>query len=100
MGNTYSLNTQALRDAATEAGHVHDDGKLNISAISKRSGVDRGVLSRVVRDENGPDLNTVVELATAYDRTIESLIVRRNTPRPARRRTKHTPASANVERAA
>jgi len=101
MANTYSLNTEALHAAAAKAGHVHDDGRLNIYAISRHSGVDRGVLSRVVRDENGPDLNTVVELAAAYDRTIEGLIVRRSTPRPSRRRPKHTTAIAgDVERAA
>lgn len=86
MPAEYSLNTATLRTAATGAKHVHDDGALNIYAISKHSGIDRGVLSRVVRDENGPDIGTVVELADAYGLQIEDLILRRQTPRPKKRR--------------
>lgn len=86
MPAEYSLNTATLLSAAVDAKHVHDDGALNIYAISKHSGIDRGVLSRVFRDENGPDLGTVVELADAYGLQIEDLIMRRRTPRPKKRR--------------
>ncbi|MFE2407013.1 helix-turn-helix domain-containing protein [Kitasatospora sp. NPDC059408] len=91
MPPTFSLNTEKLHAAAAKADHVHDSGEMNLYAISKHAGLDRASLSRVVRDENGPDLGTVVELAAAYGLRIEDLIVRRRTPRPRRHRAKrHT----------
>lgn len=100
MRPTYSLNTETLRAAAANAGHIHDDGELNLYAISQRTGIHRVSLSRVVRDENGPDLGTVVELADAFGLRIEDLIVRRSTPRPRRPRTKKTAPAVSEERAA
>lgn len=103
MRPTYSLNTRTLHAAATDAGHIHDDGEMNLYAISKHTGLDRASLSRVVRDENGPDLATVVSLADAYGTRIEDLIVRRHSPRPVRRRTTRNRSAAQIrieERAA
>jgi transcriptional regulator with XRE-family HTH domain len=97
MRPTYSLNTDTLRAAAADAGHVHADGELNLYAISKHAGIDRGSLSRVVRDENGPDLGTLVELATYCGKPIEALIVRRHTPRIRRPRLNKPATATPVE---
>lgn len=99
MASNYDIDADALTEAATAAGHVHRNGNLNINAIAIHAGIDRSVLSRVARGENGPDLHTVVALASAYNRSVEGLIVRRRTPRaPRDRRTER--ASAPMERAA
>lgn len=99
MANTYDIDTDVLAEAATEAGHTHRNGRLNINAIALHCGIDRSVLSRVARGENGPDLHTAVALANAYGRQVEDLIVRRNAPRaPKRRRNTSTPVP--LERAA
>jgi hypothetical protein len=97
MRPAYDLNTETLRAAAADAGHVHADGELNLYAISKHAGIDRGSLSRVVRGENGPDLGTVVELATYCGKPIEALIVRRRTPRTRRPRVQKPATAAPVE---
>jgi hypothetical protein len=97
MRPAYDLNTETLLAAATDAGHIHADGKLNLYAISKHTGIDRGSLSRVVRGEDGPDLGTVVELAAYCNGPIESLIVRRHTPRTRRPRIKKPATAAPVE---
>ena len=67
----YSLKTKTLMDAAAKL------GDLTLYRIHKRTGIDLTVLSRVTRDENGPQLDTVVRLAQAYDLTVEDLIAAR-----------------------
>ena len=64
----YNLKTQTLLDAAAEA------GDQSLYRISKRTGIDLTVLSRVTRHQNGPQLDTVVRLAQAYGLTVEALI--------------------------
>lgn len=71
---SYTLNLDILRAAATLAGDIRRDGRLHLSRMSRRSGVDAGVLSRVTRRENGPSLATLGQLASAYDLTVDRLI--------------------------
>lgn len=70
---SYALNLDVLREAATKAGDVRKDGKLHLSRIARRSGVDPGVLSRITRGENGPSLRTLDLLAQAYTLTVDKL---------------------------
>lgn len=74
MAAKYKLNLANLSAAATLAGDIKRDGKLHLSRIARRSGVDAGVLSRITRDENGPSLATLGQLANAYDLTVDKLI--------------------------
>lgn len=74
MAATYTLNLDILQAAATLAGDVRRDGRLHLSRISRRSGVDTGVLSRVTRRENKPSLATLGQLAAAYELTVDKLI--------------------------
>jgi transcriptional regulator with XRE-family HTH domain len=70
----YTLNLDILRAAATLVGDVRSDGRLHLSRISRRSGVDTGVLSRITRRENSPSLHTLGQLADAYKLTVDKLI--------------------------
>lgn len=99
MAHTYDIDPDVLAEAATGAGHVHRNGKLNIRAIATHAGIDRSVLSRVARGENGPDLHTALALATAYGRPVEDLIVRRHAPRTPKRH-RDTRTAVHLERAA
>lgn len=83
----YSLNADALRVAAEAAGHIRRDGTLDLHAISRHTDIDRSSLYRVVRDENGPDLGTVIELAAYTGLPVEQLVRPRTVPRIRRRRT-------------
>lgn len=74
MTATYTLNLATLSAAATLAGDTKRDGKLHLSRIARRSGVDPGVLSRITRRKNGPTLTTLGRLAKAYDLTVDKLI--------------------------
>lgn len=74
MAATYTLNLDILRAAATLVGDVRSDGRLHLSRISRRSGVDTGVLSRITRRENNPSLHTLGQLADAYQLTVDKLI--------------------------
>ncbi|MGW2371777.1 hypothetical protein [Kitasatospora sp. NPDC001683] len=69
------FNTAALTSAATKAKHVRPNGKLHLAEISRHSGVDPAVLSRVTRHENGPDITTVFYLAEAYQLLMETLLI-------------------------
>lgn len=71
---SYTLDLEALSEAATTAGDVRRDGRLNLSRIARRSGVDPGVLSRITRGENGPSLRTLHQLAQAYKLTVDKLM--------------------------
>lgn len=64
----YTLKTQALLDAAAKL------GDRSLYRIHKRTGIDLTVLSRVTRHENGPQLDTVVRLASTYGFHVEDLI--------------------------
>ncbi|WP_042400102.1 helix-turn-helix domain-containing protein [Streptacidiphilus carbonis] len=72
---TYKLNLATLQAAATLAGDVRNDGRLHLSRISRRSGVDPGVLSRITRQENRPSLATLGQLATAYKLTVDKFML-------------------------
>lgn len=74
---TYALKTDTLRTAAATA------GDRSLYRISKRTGLDLTVLSRVTRGENAPSLDTVVRLAAAYGLTVEALLDIADTQRPA-----------------
>lgn len=74
MPANYTLNLEALHAAATKAGDIRKDGRLHLAKISRRSGVDRGVLSRITRRENGPNITTLGRLADAYKLTVDKLI--------------------------
>lgn len=78
MADKYSLNITALHKAAREAGHIKRSGALKYAAISRHTGLDPSVVSRVVRDENGPDLVTVIGLARGYGLTVEELLIHRD----------------------
>lgn len=71
---SYALNLDALQAAAIKAGDVRKDGRLHLSRIARRSGVDPGVVSRITRGENGPSPRTLVLLAKAYQLTVDKLI--------------------------
>jgi transcriptional regulator with XRE-family HTH domain len=74
VATAYKLNLDNLRAAATLEGDIWGDGRLHLSRMSRRSGVDRGVLSRITRGENGPSLTTLGQLATAYRLAVDKLI--------------------------
>ena len=74
MTATYKLNLDNLQAAATLAGDTRRDGRLHLSRIARRSGVDTGVLSRITRYKNGPNLTTLGRLAAAYNLTVDKLI--------------------------
>jgi len=74
MQITYQFNADALADAAIQAGDTMRSGRLNYERISKRSGIDRAVVSRVHRRISVPDLKTVLGIARAYGLNVEDLI--------------------------
>lgn len=74
MAAKYKLNLANLRAAATLAGDVRRDGRLHLSRMALRSGVDAGVLSRITRNQNGPSRDTLGQLANAYELTVDQLI--------------------------
>ncbi|WP_055590412.1 helix-turn-helix domain-containing protein [Peterkaempfera griseoplana] len=80
MAPKFSLNLDALRPLAEALGHTRPDGDLSPSRIGRHTGIDRVVVSRVIRGENGPDLSTAVLLAEGYETSIESLLVRETEP--------------------
>lgn len=65
---TYALNTDKLRAVASEA------GDKSLYRISKRTGLNLGNLSKIVRREWGPSLDTVMRLAAAYRIPVEQLV--------------------------
>lgn len=71
---SYTLNLDTLHDAAAKAGDVRKDGRLHLARIARRSGVDPGVISRITRRKNGPNLTTLGQLAAAYKLTVDKLI--------------------------
>jgi transcriptional regulator with XRE-family HTH domain len=90
----YSLNADVLHAAAKAAGHVRDDGTLDLQEISRHINIDRSSLYRVVRDENGPDLGTVFELAAYTGLPVERLVKPRTVPRPRKARASEMPECA------
>lgn len=74
MAAKYTLNLEALQAAAAKAGDLRKDGRLHLAKISRRSGVDSGVLSRITRGKNGPTLTTLGQLASAYRLRVDRLI--------------------------
>lgn len=74
MAANYTLNLEALHAAAAKAGDLRKDGRLHLAKISRRSGVDPGVLSRITRGLNGPKLSTLGQLADAYKVKVDKLI--------------------------
>lgn len=74
MRITYHFNPVALHSAATEAGDTMRSGRLNYELISRRSGIDRAVVSRVHRGVNVPDLTTILSIAKAYGLAVEDLL--------------------------
>jgi transcriptional regulator with XRE-family HTH domain len=71
---SYTLDLDTLHAAATKAGDVRADGRLHLSRIARRSGIDHGVVSRITRGKNGPSLRTLSQLAAAYKLTVDKLI--------------------------
>lgn len=71
---SYTLNLDTLREAAVQLGDTRKDGRLHLARIARRSGVDPGVISRITRQENGPNLTTLGRLAAAYNLTVDKLI--------------------------
>lgn len=62
----YSLNIATLNRKARDAGHANPDGKLHLRRIGKHTGLDIGVVSRIARSVNKPDLGTVIALKRSY----------------------------------
>jgi hypothetical protein len=62
----YSLNVSTLDSKARAAGHVAPNGELHLRGISRHTGIDIGVVSRIKHGRNRPDLTTVVALRAAY----------------------------------
>ncbi|MEG2848515.1 MAG: helix-turn-helix transcriptional regulator [Bacilli bacterium] len=51
------------------------ENKLNITKISKDTGVDRATIHRLIAEENeNPKINTVKALANYFELTIDELI--------------------------
>lgn len=63
---TYSLNIATLHRKAKDAGHANPDGKLRLRLIGRHTGLDIGVVSRITRSVNRPDLDTVIALKRSY----------------------------------
>jgi transcriptional regulator with XRE-family HTH domain len=66
----YRLNGAALRAKAEAVGDTQQ------REISRRSGVDETILSRLLEGGRSPSLETVVALAAAYGGPIEDLLTR------------------------
>lgn len=74
MATKYVINQRTLLAAATLAGDIRPDGTLHLTRVSRRAGVDRGVISRVAREENRPNIDTLMRLAAAYGVAVEQLV--------------------------
>ena len=69
-----TFNADALHSAATAAGDTKANGTVSCTRISRRTGIDIAVISRVLRGVNTPDLRTTLGFARAYNLTVEDLI--------------------------
>lgn len=69
-----TFNADALRIAATAAGDTKANGIISCTRVSRRTGIDMAVVSRVLRGINAPDLRTALAFARAYNLTVEDLI--------------------------
>lgn len=65
-----SFNAQRFRGLAAAAG----DNTLD--AISQRTGIDTGLLSRLLRGERKPSLDTLTAAADGYKVPVDDLILR------------------------
>jgi transcriptional regulator with XRE-family HTH domain len=74
MATQYVLNKITLQAAAHLAGDTWPDGSLHLARISRRTGIDQAVISRVTRGENKPNLDTLMRLASTYNITVEQLV--------------------------
>lgn len=79
----YTLNLTALTRAARAAGDTADNGDPSPTRISKRTGVDRGQISRHLRGESRPDLDTLIALARAYGRNYSDFVLLADTEEAA-----------------
>ncbi|OKI16601.1 helix-turn-helix transcriptional regulator [Streptomyces sp. CB03911] len=64
----HQLNATALRNVAEKLGDKTD------YRISKRSGVARATLSRLVNGQGEPSIGTLMRLAACYRVSVESLV--------------------------
>ena len=74
LATRYTLNIAAFRAAALLAGDTRKNGDPYIARVSRRTGLDQAVVSRVTRGKNAPDLRTVMAIACAYGLTVEQLV--------------------------
>lgn len=64
----YALNAETLREAAARI------GDHSLYRISKRTGLNLGNLSKILKGEWSPSLDTALRLAAAYGLTVEQLV--------------------------
>lgn len=69
-----TLNRPVFEAAVKAAGDARSNGTPNFARISRRTGIDRTAVSRIVRGETRPDLGTAMAFARAYSTTVEQLI--------------------------
>lgn len=65
-----SFNAKKFRELADSRGDT------TLEAISQRTGLDTGQLSRLLRGERQPNLDTLAKAADGYEVTADELILR------------------------
>lgn len=75
-----TLNRPVFKAAVQAAGDARPNGEPNFARISRRTGIDRTAVSRIVRGETRPDLGTAMAFARAYNTAVEKLITADESP--------------------